>query len=169
MNYVKHHLPQETRIKIFIVGNGESFEAIVKYAQQNNFTVCLPDENNFNAEIIFTSWRKDIDVVNAGSDIIALTSVNEGTPVSIIEAMASNKAVICTNVGGVKEVVTDGVTGYVAESDVQQYAEKLLWLIESKEMRNKFSLQAEKFVKEKYSYSRLVNDTTNLYKRLLNL
>jgi glycosyltransferase involved in cell wall biosynthesis len=169
MRHVKNNLAGEQFIKIFIVGNGESFEEIVLYAKQNNFTVCLPHETNFNAEIILTSWRKDIDVINAGSDVVSLTSINEGTPVSIIEAMASSKAVICTDVGGVKEIVTNDTTGFVCETNVSLFAKKLLLLIKSSEKRNEFSLRAEKLVKEKYSYSRLVNDTTNLYNRLLNL
>ena len=52
-----------------------------------------------------TSWIKDIGAFNAGMDIICLTSKNEGTPVSLIEAQASNKPIVTTNVGGVENIV----------------------------------------------------------------
>ena len=55
---------------------------------------------NKECDVLFTSWRSDIDSVLAASDIVCLTSLNEGTPVSIIESMASETASISTNVGG---------------------------------------------------------------------
>ena len=68
------------KFKLFVVGDGELMEQTITTAKQAGLSFCRYGDNNYNADIIFTSWRKDIDVINAGSDIIALTSLNEGTP-----------------------------------------------------------------------------------------
>lgn len=65
---------------------------------------------NNPAPLHFTSWIKNIDWANSGMDIIALTSFNEGTPVSLIEAQASNKPIISTKVGGIKNTVLQNET-----------------------------------------------------------
>lgn len=158
----------DLRFKVFIVGDGELLEPIMAMINQSGFTVCKAHERNYNADIIFTSWRRDIDVINAGSDIIALTSLNEGTPVSIIEAMASEKGVICTDVGGVKDVVKDGYSGFLSEQEPAVYAEKLRELIINKELRNAMAVNGKKIALQNYSYHRLVRETEDLYRELLS-
>jgi len=69
------------------------------------------------ADVTYTSWIKEIDIVNAGVDVIALPSHNEGTPVSLIEAQAAGRAVVSTRVGGVENVVLDGGTGLLSPAD----------------------------------------------------
>lgn len=155
------------KIKFFIVGNGESCEDIVRLLKNYGISFCFPEEENRDTDVIFTSWRKDIDVINAGSDIIALTSLNEGTPVSIIEALASQKAVICTNVGGVRDVVSDGVTGLLSGLDAAEFAKKLYLLASQPELRTSLAEKGEKFVLENYTYNRLVADIEKLYETLL--
>lgn len=156
------------KFKIFIVGDGELYQPIVDKLIELNFTYCVPGASNYEANIILTSWRKDIDVINAGSDIIALTSLNEGTPVSIIEALASQKAVICTNVGGVKDVIKDGFSGILSEQIADEFAGKLIKLIVNKELRNTLASNGKHFVMENYSYFRLVKETESLYTSLSN-
>ena len=143
-------------------------ESIIAQASNSCFSVCRPGTTNYDADIIFTSWRKDIDVINAGADIIALTSVNEGTPVSIIEAQASGTAVICTDVGGVKDLVNNGYSGIVCDQDPVQFAQKLGELASNAELRNTLALNGEKSALENYSYARLVKETEDLYHNLLS-
>lgn len=156
------------KFKVFIVGDGELYEPIVDKLNQLKFSYSVPGDDNHKACIILTSWRKDIDVINAGSDIIALTSLNEGTPVSIIEALASQKAVICTNVGGVKDVINDGFSGILSEQIADEFAGKLMKLIVNKELRNTLASNGKQFVMENYSYFRLVKETESLYNLFLN-
>ncbi|MGN6398625.1 MAG: glycosyltransferase [Mucilaginibacter sp.] len=156
------------KFKAFVVGDGELREAIIAMSKNSGFSFCAPGDDNYDADIIFTSWRKDIDVINAGADIVALTSLNEGTPVSIIEAQASATAVICTDVGGVKDVVRDGQTGFVCNGGAEIFAEKLLQLIENSELRNRLALNGRKSALENYSYNRLVKETEDLYRDLLS-
>jgi glycosyltransferase involved in cell wall biosynthesis len=166
LQMLKKQKPQ-LKFKAFIVGDGELMEPLIEMIKGSELSFCRADDNNYQADIIFTSWRKDIDVINSGSDIAALTSLNEGTPVSIIEAMASRKAVICTNVGGVKDVVKDGYSGFLCDQTPESFVDKLTKLVEDKEFRDKMAENGEKFVIENYSYFRLVNEIESLYSFLL--
>jgi glycosyltransferase involved in cell wall biosynthesis len=136
-------------------------------AEIENKTIIL--NSKFGKKIILTSWIKDIASFNSGMDVICLTSDNEGTPVSLIEAQASNVPVISTNVGGVKDIVLEGKTGYIVEKgNLNDYAEKLGILIKNKELRQEFSNNGWEFVKDKFHYTRLVEDIETLYMKLLN-
>lgn len=157
----------DLKFKAFIVGDGELLEPIMSMITQSGLDFCRYGDTNYKATIIFTSWRKDIDVINAGSDIIALTSLNEGTPVSIIEAMASQRAVICTDVGGVKDVVTDGYSGLLSAQEPNEFSDKLKKLVANKEFRIKLALNSQRFVLENYTHSRLTNEIECLYDFLL--
>jgi glycosyltransferase involved in cell wall biosynthesis len=158
----------DLKIKAFIVGDGELIEPILQRISDSGLTFSKANENHYSADVIFTSWRKDIDVINAGADIIALTSLNEGTPVSIIEALASEKGVICTDVGGVKDVVKDGYSGFLCEQSANSYAAKLKELVVNKELRHTMAANGKRFALQNYSYKRLVAETQNLYKFLLD-
>ena len=156
------------KLKVFIVGDGESKNDIQKKAVELNLQFTENKSESKNHLITFTSWIKEIDVVVAGADIIALTSLNEGTPVSLIEAQAGNKPIVSTNVGGIENVVIPGETALLSpNNDMQAFAENLLKLVESEDLRNKLSQQGWENVKKKFHFMRLVNDIKNLYNNLL--
>ena len=101
-------------------------------------------------------------------DIIALSSLNEGTPVSLIEAQAANNPVVSTNVGGIENVVLQNKTGLLSDvEDLETYSANLLELVENDSKREAMSKEGWKHVKDKYSYKRLVSDVDKLYKDLL--
>ena len=120
-------------------------------------------ENNERATFQFTSWFKEIDLLNAGMDIICLTSKNEGTPVSLIEAQASGKPIVSTNVGGIENVIIPNKTALLSQvGDLNQFSDNLTQLIEDKALR--FSM--EKFGQKKsleFSYNKLIENTNSLY------
>jgi glycosyltransferase involved in cell wall biosynthesis len=156
-------LSQEIKIpvKFFIVGDGTERQTLEREIE----AMVLPE----HIQIIMTSWIKDIAVFNAGVDVICLTSNNEGTPVSLIEAQAAGIPVISTDVGGVRDVVCDGKTGYVvAKNNVTIFAEKLRSLIEDKNKREIMSQNGWSFVEDKFHYTRLVSDMESHYKKLMN-
>lgn len=148
------------KLVFFIVGDGElkdELEAKVNVLKAEN-----------GVDIRFTSWIRDIKTFNAGMDIICLTSNNEGTPVSLIEAQATNKPVVTTDVGGVRDIVLEGETGFIVpKGDSLAFAEKLLLLTENKELRNSMSEKGWEFVKDTFHYTRLVKDMEEYYKQLL--
>ena len=154
---------QKTKEKLvfFIVGDGELREDI------ENKIAALKSE--MEIDIRMTSWIKDIKTFNAGMDVICLTSNNEGTPVSLIEAQACNIPIVTTNVGGVMDIVNEGETGYVVpKGDANLFAEKLLLLTEDEKNRSRMSQNGWSFVKNKFHYTRLVNDVENYYRKLLS-
>lgn len=154
-------LPQiKEKIKVFIVGDGSERE----YIEER--TVGL--NKNYPNTVFLTSWIKDIASFNAGMDIICLCSLNEGTPVSLIEAQAGNIPVLTTDVGGVRDIIVEGETGFVVPSnDLQAFAEKLKQLIVNEKKRLEMSQNGWTHVRDKFSYQRLASDVANLYEKLL--
>jgi glycosyltransferase involved in cell wall biosynthesis len=156
------------KIRFFIVGDGEDRQKIEEKAKLLNIDFVDFNQEPRSAILTFTSWIKDVDVVNAGVDIVALTSLNEGTPVSLIEAQASGKPIISTNVGGISNVVVENKTALLSESnDIHHFSKNLLLLIENDDLRQSMSNQGVDYVMEKYHYSRLVSEMSNLYNNLL--
>jgi glycosyltransferase involved in cell wall biosynthesis len=97
-----------------------------------------------------------------------LTSANEGTPVTLIEALAAERPVVATRVGGVEDVVEDGVTGYlVRPGDTHAAAERLALLAADPELRRRMGETGRAQVLERYAVDRLVEDVDRLYRSLL--
>ena len=156
------------KIRAFIVGDGENRELIEAKAQSLGLAFSDAAHSSSKTILTFTSWIKDIDIALAGSDIITLTSFNEGTPVSLIEAQAANKPIVSTNVGGIENVVLPGITALLCKNDdVDQFTEQLLKITESKTTRDKMAQEGWKHVKEKFHFTRLVNDMELMYRKLL--
>lgn len=156
------------KVRGVIVGDGDLRDGLLEYANLHGLTCSTPDHKVPNSDLIFTSWIKDADYVFAGSEISALTSLNEGTPVSIIESQAANVPVVSTIVGGIRDVVVEGKTALLSPTqNVDAFSENLLMLVENDEMRKKMSEDGWIFVRDKFHYTRLVNDMKNLYDELL--
>lgn len=157
------------KIRAFVIGDGESREEIISLARDLGLNFCQSNIEFSITPLTFTSWIKDIDIVNAGLDIVALSSLNEGTPVSLIEAQAANNPIISTNVGGIENVVLQNETGLLSDiEDQESYNQNLLELVENDEKRVRMQKRGWTHVKDQYSYQRLVEDVDKLYKRLLS-
>jgi glycosyltransferase involved in cell wall biosynthesis len=157
------------KIRAFIVGDGEDKHKVMAKCRTLGLDYVDFTVEKRKAAVTFTSWIKDVDCVNAGMDIISLTSLNEGTPVSLIEAQASGKPVITTKVGGIGNIVNPGKTALLSDIAIKgDYEEKLLTLVQDEGMRNSFSSAGWEFVNEKFSYNRLVKDMKELYNELLS-
>lgn len=157
-------------VRFAIIGDGESRPAIEKKSQELNLSysyfITNPKEKT---DILVTSWETEIDQALAGLDIVALTSHNEGTPVSLIEAQSAYIPVVSTNVGGVEDIVINGETGYITEvGDTQLFADYIVKLIENEDLRNRMGKSGYENVVKRYSKKRLINDMRNLYLSFLN-
>jgi glycosyltransferase involved in cell wall biosynthesis len=116
--------------------------------------------------IQFLGWQPDIAAVLKKLDIVLLTSHWEGLPVVIIESLASGLPVVATKVGGVPELVIDGVNGFLsAKGDCEKLAKDLLLLSADKEKRLQFSRQSRKMFKEEFSIDYMKNRIESLYQR----
>jgi len=160
---LRKHTDQAFRV--FVVGGGETLEEMVELADG----LKLFEKTDSGEPIIkFTSWIKDIDVVNAGLDVVCLSSLNEGTPVSLIEAQAAKRAVLSTDVGGVRDAVIDGETGFVVpKDDMDSYIKQLKKLVEDPDLRKQFGNVGQTFVQGKYSLDIFIENQKKLYKKLL--
>lgn len=171
------------RVRAFIVGDGEERERLEQKVMALGMTMAKGPYFNGHgfghgvngkpvvskAMVTFTSWIKEIDIVNAGVDLVALTSLNEGTPVSLIEAQASNRPIVSTAVGGIENVVLPGRTALLSASEDQgALADNMLRVVEDDHLRASMSTAGWQHVKAKYHFSRLVEDTADLYRSLLN-
>ena len=115
----------------------------------------------------FTGWITDVASVMSDVDVVALTSRNEGTPVSLIEAAACGRPVVATTVGGVPMVVDHGVTGFlVPRGDPVAFAEYLGRLVADPETRRRMGTAGRTRVAERFSQDRLLRDIRELYAEL---
>ncbi len=153
-------------LRFFIVGDGESKEELINYCQSNNLS--FSTNKSDKAAICFTSWIKNAEYALAGTDIVALTSLNEGTPVSLIEAQAAAKPIVTSNVGGVMDVVLHNKTAFVHNiSDKEGMINSFERLVKSVELRHDMGKKGEEFVENRFSATRLASDVRELYYTLL--
>ncbi|HOS84384.1 MAG TPA: glycosyltransferase [Bacteroidales bacterium] len=147
-------------IRAFIIGDGEI------RAQLEELWNSL-EADIHTSKLTFTSWIQDVDVVYAGLDIVCLTSHNEGTPVSLIEAQAAGKPIVSTNVGGIQNIVEENKTALLTTNTVTDFTEKLLQIIENDELRETMSAYSQTFSTEKFSYKRLCLDMEGMYEKYM--
>jgi glycosyltransferase involved in cell wall biosynthesis len=117
--------------------------------------------------IKFLGWQSDIENVLSAADMVVLTSDNEGTPLSLIQAGMAGLPVITTRVGSVPEVVLDGVTGIITSFDVQEIADAIEKLAGSRDLRDQMGSAAPTFTMANFGVNRLVRDHEQLYKKLI--
>lgn len=165
ISYVKQH--SNKKIQAFIIGDGEELKAIKEVCQI--FGLKHSKTPNPKADVIFTSWILDVEEPMAGLDIVCLTSFNEGTPVSLIEAQANGKPVVATMAGSTSTVVKDGESGFLCGIyEDNKFYLNLLRLVDDKNLRLEFGKTGMAHVKKHFSIQRLVDDTDRLYQKLLN-
>jgi glycosyltransferase involved in cell wall biosynthesis len=143
-------------LDFFIAGDGELLEMCKARIKQEDLPVTV------------LGWQSDIERVLSSADMVVLTSDNEGTPLSLIQAGMAGLPVVTTNVGSVPEVVLDGVTGIVTALDVQEIADALEKLVNDTVLRTKLGTAAQEFTLANYGVKRLVHDHEELYKKLLS-
>lgn len=116
----------------------------------------------------FAGYQSDVAGFYRLFDAFVLPSVNEGTPVSAIESLASGTPVVANRVGGVPDVVRDGVDGFLVEpGDTESAADRLAQLAADPRLRTRLGKTGRRNVFERYSVARLVDDVDRLYRSLL--
>lgn len=153
------------KIRAFIIGDGKTRKELEKYILDKNR---LPNTFDLNL-FTFTGWIKEVDVALAGLDLVCLSSKNEGTPVSLIEAQSAGKFIVSTNVGGIRDILHPEC-GLLSEAgDSFSFQKNVLNALQNFEIFRKNANRAQKEVVEKFSYTRLCSDMTNLYDQLLEV
>ena len=114
----------------------------------------------------FLGWRSDIETVYAAADVVALTSDNEGMPVSLIEASLAGRPCVTTDVGGASEVVADGRTGMVTEPDALALSAAVGRLSSDPQLRRSMGVAAQAYASRRFGGRRLVSDIDAMYAEL---
>jgi len=143
-------------LHFIVAGAGE----LLAYCQDRAITENLP--------ITFLGWREDIEVVLAAADFALLTSDNEGTPLSLIQAGMVGIPVVATNVGSTNEIVVNGETGLLTDLSVKELSDAVAKVSTDSALRAKMGAAGKEYTLVRYGVKRLVKDHQDLYLRLLN-
>ncbi len=147
---------ENSNIRFVVAGDGPLKDELQRIAMDKH----LP--------IDFLGWQPEIENVLAACDAVILTSLNEGTPLSLIQAQMSGKPVISTNVGSISEIVDVGVSGFVGDFDDKSMASLILKLSEDETLRESMGRAGAEYATKKYSVQRLASDHKDAYRYLLN-
>jgi glycosyltransferase involved in cell wall biosynthesis len=116
----------------------------------------------------FTGWQKNLAPLYADLDLVVLSSLNEGTPVSIIEGAAAGRPIVATRVGGIPDLIEDGWNGFlVPPENPDALAYSMLKILDDPVQSRIFACRARESVRDKYDVSRLVSQLQMLYIHLL--
>jgi len=151
-------------VKFFVVGDGQDKKMAQANLDKSNIRWCRADNMDASAQVVFTSWVTDVASALHGLDIVVLTSHNEGTPLSLIEAQFCGKPVVATNVGGVKDTFIDGESGFlVPAGNADIFAEKLNLLINDGYLRGRMGGCAAAFAANNFSKAKEIDSFKQLY------
>ncbi len=130
-------------------------------------------EAGFGGAVHVAGWRQKLDRVYADLDIVVSSSINEGTPVSLLEAMASARAFVSTDVGGVRDIMVGTAkrqgeleifeNGILVPRDAEVLADAITYLIENPRIRRAMGQVGRSFVRTRFSSQRLADDLESLY------
>lgn len=145
--------------EFLIVGDGPRKEALM------NFTNKL----GIAKHVIFAGFVENIPEIYSFSDVAVLSSLSEGLPQSLLQAMAARVPVVATKVGGVPEVVINERTGLLVESgDHEELAKGIIRILKSRDDAERLTQNAKALVLKEYSIDKMIDKIENLYMKLLN-
>lgn len=140
---------------LVIVGDGEERESLTRFAAQFDL---LKDR------LFFVGSQSNVRDYYAQFDLFLLSSLAEGIPMTLLEAMSMGVPHIVTRVGGIGEVVSDNKSGLVVESnDLPNYTKALVSLVEDESSRRRMGEYARKIVVDSYSQAQLTKRYADLY------
>jgi len=143
-------------VNFLFAGDGPLLRSLMDAASQSD----LP--------IKFLGWQSEIETVLAACDAVILTSLNEGTPVSLIQAQMSGKPVIASDVGSTREVLEDGQTGFCIEYSTSGFCSTISELVGNRKLVSKLGAAAKLRAQSKFSVQSMVSSYENLYLDLVN-
>ncbi len=147
---------RNTKIHFIVAGGGELLAESKKIALKQN----LP--------VTFLGWQEDIEEVLAISDLVLLTSDNEGTPIALIQAGMAGIASVNTNVGSIAEVVVNNQTGLITDFLVKNIADSLEKLVLNSQLRKQYGQAASQFCLGKFHTEIMISNYSKLYKQLIS-
>ena len=151
-------LEKHPEIKFLIVGDGKLRKELENYT----------NKLGIEEDVKFLGETKRIKEIYEKTDILASTSSWEGTPIVIIEAMAMNKPVLATSVGGVNEIIDNKINGFLVEPEnAEKLAKKLIYLIENPKIARKAGEKAREKIIKNFNIKRKVKEMGELYQEFI--
>jgi glycosyltransferase involved in cell wall biosynthesis len=142
-----------------LVGDGPDRDHLERYAHELGVV----------KRCLFVGYQQDVARFYSAIDALLLPSVNEGTPVSVIESLAAQRPAVATRVGGTPDVIRDGVDGFLVEvGDADALSDRLAELATDPERRARMGADGRERVLGRYAVERLVDDIDRLYRSLLD-
>jgi glycosyltransferase involved in cell wall biosynthesis len=158
ISMAKHLLNQQQALHFVIVGEGE----LLPHLEQ------MIEEHRLGNSITLTGSRKDIPTLLKAFDVFVLTSSWEGLPNVIMEAMCARVAVVATEVGGVPELIRNGINGImVADNDLAGLVQSIQLLVTDKDQRYRLGEEGRRFIEEHFGVNRMAEETAAIYENLL--
>lgn len=152
----------ERLYRYFIIGDGELRDSLMEYCKKE--TVDFSYKKSNGEKLCFTSWISKMDWAYAGLDIVCLTSKNEGTPVSLIEAQAAGKMIVSTDVGGVKDINYSKETFKALKGfDKEKFVSSIMEISKNKNFNKPNTNDSVEDVIKQFSYERLCSDIRKIY------
>jgi glycosyltransferase involved in cell wall biosynthesis len=149
----------EPAARFVVVGDGTLRPALAQQARRLGI----------GDRVLFTGWRTDLPRIYADLDVLVVSSNNEGTPLSAIEAMAARCPVVATRVGGIPDIITDELTGrLVLPGEVEGIAGAVLDLLADPENALRIAGNAMTEARQRFDVKRLIQDMDGLYRELLD-
>jgi L-malate glycosyltransferase len=156
---LKHVVAQRPDARLLLIGEGPEREKIEHEVQ----------ECDLAGNVRFLGLRKDVARLLAAADVFLLTSISEGIPVTVLEAMSAGLPVVATRVGGVPEVLEEGETGLMAPAgDAPQLADCVLRLATDPVLRARLARQGRQRAEVQFSQSRMHSGYLQLYQEMLH-
>lgn len=145
--------------RFLLVGDGKLRKAIESLIQRSAL----------NSKVILTGWRRDIPRIISLLDIVVLSSLWEGLPLVVLEAMAGAKPIVATSVGGIPELIQDGENGFlVSPRDARSMSEKVVFLLKDKGLSQRFGQRGrELFNSSHFQTDYMISQLDNLYDSLV--
>lgn len=156
LEVVEESKKRNLNLHFIVAGAGDLLEQTTKTARRQD----LP--------ITFLGWREDIELILAASDIIILTSDNEGMPLSLIQAGMAGKPVVATNVGSVSEIVKDGISGYITDFNPVHLSHYLEKFLTNPDLAISMGEAGKEITTRNFGVMRLVSDHQKEYLSVLN-
>lgn len=145
-----------------IVGDGSKKDEIESYA--NQIGLLSSNDDGESCDLLFTSWITNVEEVYAGIDLLCLTSNNEGTPVSLIEAQATGTPIVATNVGGVKDTLVKNYPALLSPSnDKETMVANILSILAKNSSQRDNKMHFKQDLLNKYGYNNMINSIKHIY------
>jgi len=156
--------------RVLIVGDGDDKENLMAHLRSLKIAYSDGESAGFAKKTIvhFSSWQRELASIYAGLDVVALTSLSEGTPMSLMEAQLTGNAVIASNVGGVSDIIPEGKGLLFDIDNPQSFYDALFKLVSSESLRNDISKQAQEYAKQAYSVENMMGKILDVYQLRIN-